>query len=192
MTVISRSTSTALKEWFVAIEALDQGLQILILRKGGIHKDDKDFRMIKPEFMLLPTFEHQAIDLLKPKYRTKLDNLPHNSETNHVSISNWAKTIDTYEVRDETTLDRLSNFHIWEDSYARKRLNWRPKKPLTVAMLRIYKLEKPQIIPIVSEYLGCKSWVKLQTPITLTNLKPTLSDKDFRSQARAIRKIITG
>ena len=192
MTEISHSTNTALKEWSVAIDALDQGLQILILRKGGIHKDDKDFRMIKSEFLLLPTFEHQAIDLLKPKYRSKINNLTYNPKANHVSITNWAKTIDKYEIRDETTLNRLSKFHIWEDSYARKRLNWRPKKPLTVAILRLYKFANPKVIPIFPEYLGCKSWVNLQTPITLGNLKPTLSENDFRSQARTIKNIITG
>ena len=109
-----------------------------------------------------------------------------------MSITNWAKTIDKYEIRDETTLNRLSKFHIWEDSYARKRLNWRPKKPLTVAILRIFKFVNPKVIPIFPEYLGCKSWVNLQTPITLGNLKPTLSENDFRSQARPIKNIITG
>lgn len=35
----------ALKEWAVAIRALDAGDQILLLRKGGIVEETKDFRV---------------------------------------------------------------------------------------------------------------------------------------------------
>ena len=99
MTEISHSTNTALKEWSVAIDALDQGLQILILRKGGIHRDDKDFRMIKSEFLLLPTFEHQAIDLLKPKYRSKINNLTYNPKANHCLLNTYTSPRDNRQSR---------------------------------------------------------------------------------------------
>jgi len=42
----------ALKEWAVAVKALSRGEQIMILRKGGIHKEDKAFRMVHHEFLL--------------------------------------------------------------------------------------------------------------------------------------------
>ena len=41
----------ALKEWAITIEALAQGDQVLLLRKGGIHEDGKDFRIIHREFL---------------------------------------------------------------------------------------------------------------------------------------------
>ena len=49
----------ALKEWAVTVNALAEGAQILLLRKGGIHEEGKDFRVIHPEFLLYPTYEHQ-------------------------------------------------------------------------------------------------------------------------------------
>ncbi len=58
-------SSLALKEWAVAVRALVKGKQILMLRKGGIHRDDKEFRVVHPEFLLYPTYEHQNIELLK-------------------------------------------------------------------------------------------------------------------------------
>ena len=67
------STDMALKEWAVAVRAISQGDQILILRKGGIHRDDKDFRILHREFLLFPTFEHQEHDLVKPAYHSMLD-----------------------------------------------------------------------------------------------------------------------
>ena len=44
----------ALKEWAVTVQALAQGQQILLLRKGGIHESSQDFRVIHPEFLLYP------------------------------------------------------------------------------------------------------------------------------------------
>lgn len=62
----------ALKEWAVTVLALAQGQQALLLRKGGIHESSKDFRVIHPEFLLHPTFEHQREDLLKEAHRPDL------------------------------------------------------------------------------------------------------------------------
>ena len=62
----------ALKEWAVTVKALAEGQQILLLRKGGIHEESKDFRVIHPEFLLYPTFEHQREDLLREEYQPDL------------------------------------------------------------------------------------------------------------------------
>ena len=56
----------ALKEWAVTCQALARGEQVLLLRKGGIHEDSKDFRVIHREFLLYPTYEHQKRELLQP------------------------------------------------------------------------------------------------------------------------------
>ena len=65
---IPKNSNLALKEWSLAVEALAQGEQILILRKGGIRETEKDFKVIHPEFLLYPTYEHQNSDLIKPQY----------------------------------------------------------------------------------------------------------------------------
>ena len=62
----------ALKEWAVTVRALAQGTQVLLLRKGGIHETDKNFRVIHPEFLLYPTYEHQREDLLKEGHQADL------------------------------------------------------------------------------------------------------------------------
>lgn len=45
----------ALKEWAVTPRALDQGEQVLLLRKGVIHEEGKEFRVVHPEFLIHPT-----------------------------------------------------------------------------------------------------------------------------------------
>ena len=185
------SATIALKEWAVAVKALAEGAQVLALRKGGIHREDRDFRIVHPQFLLFPTFEHQKGDLLKPAYHRDLrDTLQERGAPGHVAISYWTEVTAKFELRDESALDRLSPFHIWTGSYARKRLHWRPKQPLTVALLRVYRLQEPQAIPLLDEYEGCKSWVDLGRKVPLGNMVPVLDHSQYQARVTSIREVI--
>src|SRR5947207_851465 len=59
----------AFKEWAVICDALSEGRQIALLRKGGIREEEGLFRVSDPEFFLLSTYEHEDAGLLKPEYR---------------------------------------------------------------------------------------------------------------------------
>ena len=61
----------ALKEWAITVKALADGDQIMMLRKGGIHEESKDFRVVHPEFLLYPTYLHQKEDLLKDSHQPR-------------------------------------------------------------------------------------------------------------------------
>ena len=185
------TATLALKEWAVAVKALAEGAQVLALRKGGIHREDRDFRIVHPQFLLFPTFEHQKAELLKPGYHGDLrDTLQERGAPAQVTISYWTKVTAKFELRDESALDRLSPFHIWTGSYARKRLHWRPKQPLTVALLRVYRLQEPQAIPLLDEYEGCKSWVDLGCEVPLGNMVPVLDDSQYEAKAASIGEVI--
>ena len=178
----------ALKEWAVAVKALSTGAQIVVLRKGGIHKDDKDFRIVHPEFLLYPTYEHQKQELLKPESHALLEEtLAEDDVPGLVTLGYWCQVTYKFELRDEAVLDSLSEHHIWTDDYAQKRLHWRPKQPLTVALLRVYELQQPQALPLLDEYDGCKSWVELGQDVPLGNMSAVLSDSDYEAKADAIR-----
>jgi len=178
----------ALKEWAVAVKALSTGTQIVVLRKGGIHKDDKDFRIVHPEFLLYPTYEHQKQELLKPESHALLEEtLAEDDIPGLVTLGYWCQVTHKFELRDEAVLDSLSEHHIWTDDYAQKRLHWRPKQPLTVALLRVYELQQPQALPLLDEYDGCKSWVELGQDVPLGNMSAVLSDAEFEAKADAIR-----
>ena len=69
---LPHASDMALKEWAVAVKALGRGEQTLILRKGGIHRDDRDFRLVHPEFLLFPTYLHQKAELIKPGHHEAL------------------------------------------------------------------------------------------------------------------------
>ena len=185
------TATLALKEWAVAVKALAEGAQVLALRKGGIHREDRDFRIVHPQFLLFPTFEHQKAELLKPGYHGDLrDTLQERGAPAQVTISYWTEVTAKFELRDESALDRLSPFHIWTGSYARKRLHWRPKQPLTVALLRVYRLQEPQAIPLLDQYEGCKSWVDLGCEVPLGNMVPVLDDSQYEAKAASIGEVI--
>lgn len=185
------SSGLALKEWAVAVKALSKGKQILILRKGGIDISDKEFRVVHPKFLLYPTYEHQRQDLVTASNHADLQkSQPENGDPEKVKLQYWCEVTDRFEVSEQNTLDRISPYHIWTTDYANKRLHWRPKQPLTVALLRVYSMEKPQTLNVLDDYGGCKSWVELEQSVELGKLSPVLSDEAYESQANLIRQVL--
>ncbi len=182
------SCQMALKEWAVTVRALAQGTQVLLLRKGGIHETDKDFRVIHPEFLLYPTYEHQREDLLKDGYQADLRQvLEEPRQDNQITFTHWAKVEETIQVSEQDKADDLSPYHIWTNEYAQSRLRWKPMLPLSVLLLRVYSLENPVNVPNLPEYTGCTSWVDILDRVSLGRLQPVLNDEEFLRQVDAIK-----
>ena len=178
----------ALKEWAVTEQALAQGRQILLLRKGGIHEEGKDFRVIHPEFLLYPTFEHQREELLQPEYQSGLQKLLAEPRTeDQINFSHWATVEEVIEVSEQDMVDHLSPHHIWTNAYAQSRLHWKPMLPLSVLLLRVYRMEQPVTVPFLPEYRGCTSWVDIITDVHMGKLKPVLSDEEFQRRVEEIK-----
>ena len=182
------SCNVAFKEWAVTIRAFDRGDQILLLRKGGIHEDGKDFRVIHPEFLLYPTYEHQREDLLKPERQPALaELLAGASPSGSIAFNHWARVEEVIEVDAQERVGDLSPYHIWTDEYAQSRLRWKPMLPLSILLLRVYRMERPVTVPYLKEYGGCTSWVEILPRVDLGLLEPVLDDAQFRRQVDAIK-----
>ena len=178
----------ALKEWAITVQALAQGDQILLLRKGGIHEEGKDFRVIHPEFLLYPTYEHQRADLLKPASQPALERLlTDQPRSDSITFNHWARTEELLEVAAQEQVDDLSPYHIWTDAYAQSRLRWKPMLPLSILLLRVYRMEQPVTVPFIPEYRGCTSWVDIIPRMDLGQLEPVLDDAQFQQQVEAIK-----
>ena len=180
--------SVAFKEWAVTIRAFDRGDQILLLRKGGIHEDGKDFRVLHPEFLMYPTFEHQKPELLKEKYHEELSRVVSESEGNGaITFGHWARVEEAIELSDQAAVDRLEPYHIWTSDYAQKRLHWKPRQPLAILLVRLYRLEEPHTVPLSPSFAGCKSWVELSEPVRLGQVAPIMGDDDFRTRVQEVK-----
>ncbi len=167
----------ALKEWAVAVKALERGETALVLRKGGIR--EKAFAVPKTRFLLLPGYEHQKPELLKEEYRGLMDEIPDLSDDGPLRFSSFAEVVGAYEVSETQELTSLDPHHMWSSEYAESRFRWRPKKPLTVLVLRTYLLPEAVELPYVDEYGGCKSWIWLQEAVSVEGARPALLEEDF-------------
>jgi len=178
----------ALKEWAVTIQALSLGQLILLVRKGGIHEEGKDFRVIHPEFLLYSTYEHQREDLLRPESQPALrELLAQPRDEAQIRFTHYAKVAELIEIADQEKVDDLSPHYIWTKEYAQSRLHWKPMLPLAVMLLRVYRMEKPVSVPFLPEYKGCTSWVDILADVPLGQLQPVLSDEDFQRQMDEIK-----
>ena len=167
----------ALKEWAVAVRALERGETALVVRKGGIR--EKAFAVPKTRFLLLPGYEHQRPELLKGEYRHLMDEIPDLTDDGPLRFTSFAEVAGAYEISEPDELTALDQYHMWTSEYAESRFRWRPKKPLTVLVLRTYVLPEVVELPYVDEYGGCKSWIGLQETVPVEGARPALSQEEF-------------
>jgi hypothetical protein len=167
----------ALKEWAVAVKALERGETALVIRKGGIR--EKAFAVPKTRFLLLPGYEHQKPELLKSEHRHLMDGIPALTDDEPLRFSSFAEVAGAYEISEPEELAAIDPHHMWTSEYAESRFKWRPKKPLTVLVLRTYALPETVELPYVDEYGGCKSWIELQQTVPVEGARPALSEEDF-------------
>lgn len=182
--------SVALKEWAAFVAALQQGGQLLLLRKGGIREEGKKFIPAHPSFLLFPTYEHQKKDLLKPPFQANVELPANGARPPAVTLTHWAKLHEAIEISEEDALQSISPFHIWSDDYAHKRLRWKPRQPLWLLILRVYSLGEPQTVPNLPAYGGCKSWITLREPVSLGELTPVMSEAEFNNAVAQIKKTL--
>jgi len=187
----------AFKEWAVTLRALAEGEQLITLRKGGISEDNRDFEIEHDRFFLYPTFDHQRNNLVRqshhPELRRALEEgvwaedepMPKAliqdggiTQPERVRIRAWAEVHERYEVEDPRIVDGLSPYHIWTPDYALKRLRWKPRHPLHVLVLRVYRIPRPVTVRVRPEHEGCMSWVEIDRDLPFEGT-PVIADEEF-------------
>lgn len=177
-----------LKEWAVAAKALERGDTALVVRKGGIR--EKAFAVESTRFLLLPGYEHQRPGLLKPEHRHLMDDLPDRSDQDALIFTSFAEVHAAYEISSPEALEAIDQHHIWTPEYVESRFKWRPKKPLTVLILRTYLLPEPVELPYSEAYGGCKSWIELEEAVSTAGSYPTLDDEEFARMTSPVMEIL--
>lgn len=180
----------ALKEWSVAVNALTQGETILLLRKGGIREVGGRFTVAHDTVLLYPTYEHQQPHLLKPQYAEQVEPVASGWHPKQISIQAWAQVTQVSAVTDAGAIAALNPFHIWNHQLATERFNWKPKQPLYLLMLRVYRLPSVVQLPYQESYGGCRSWIDLAQSIDISTAVPVLSAEDYAAQVQQIETAI--
>ncbi|MGB3535964.1 MAG: DUF1802 family protein [Microcoleaceae cyanobacterium] len=183
----------ALKEWTVAVKALEEGDMILLLRKGGIKEQGGNFSVKYHRVLLYPTIEHQNPNLLKSEYAPPVKIVASGTHYDEIKISSWADITHILPLnfsQAERIIAPLESFHIWTQQWVRDRFNYKPKQPLYLLMLRTYILSESILIPNHSSYQGCRSWIDLKQSISLENSSAVLPEEQYNHRVNQIQSII--
>ena len=179
----------ALKEWAVVCKALEEGRQVLLLRKGGILEYRQGFKVKHYRFLLFPTYEHQSKDHLQLDYADRLDEvLQDQPATGTNRITSYAEAIEVKEITDRIALRTLAKYHIWNESYVNARMDYNPSKPMSVILLRVFKLESPMFIESKQEWIGCRSWIPLDIDVSG---RPIMEDLQFNTIAAEVKGVLS-
>lgn len=179
----------ALKEWAIVCRALEEGRQVVLLRKGGILEYRQGFEVKHDRFLLFPTFEHQSKDHLQPDYADKLDEvLKEQTAAYSNKITSYAQVVEVKEITDRAVLHSLAKYHVWNESYVNARMDYNPKKPMSVILLRVFRLSQPIMVDSRPEWAGCKSWIPLDMEAGGT---PVLDDSHFEKIASEVKGVLS-
>ena len=176
----------AFKEWAVVCEALAEGRQSVILRKGGIEEGPGGFRVEHRKFWLFPTQFHQNPDDLVPDAR---DLLPAAEATapqpGTIRLSLFATVEDVIRLPVESQLSLLAGLTVLSDRTIEKRFHY-GSPGLFVLPVRVWRAEEPIVMPDSPHFAGCRSWVELPRDLPTENLHPVLTDEQAAEQLQAV------
>jgi hypothetical protein len=185
----SRSCSVAFKEWAGVCDALADGRQSVILRKGGIREDPGPGAFVPDhdEFWLYPTRVHQAQQGLRP---AGMPQAPTGTvSTAVVPIGLLARIELIGRVRDESVLPALEDFHILTADTVRSRFHYRTHG-LWVLAARIWRRQPVIEIAATPEHAGCKTWVILDEPLPCQGLSAAVEEDEWSLRLARLRSIL--
>jgi len=181
----------ALKEWASVVEAFSRGEQLVLIRKGGLAEARSGFTLASRLFLFYPTFEHQTVQFLRESYQRYLDEaIARKPSDGTLQIELCGLAVFSTQTQDPAVLERLSPFHIYNEAFFTQRLKWQPEQPLGIVVVRTFRLPSPQLLPVVSRYAGCKSWVELEQVVSLDGARPVLDDQAFGSRLEQIHALL--
>ncbi len=172
-----------LREWAVVVRALEQGKQMILFLKGGI--GEREFRVLRDEFILIPTSEGQEEGLIKPAFRPLLKEGASDAGANATS---FARLFDVIPVRNLDKLAQLDEYHIFAKSYIDAKHNSRVDRPTNVLFLRVYRLGRPVGFEAGAQH---GNWVEIKALVPLDGVEPALDEERFRALYREISTIIS-
>lgn len=178
-----------LKEWAITGEALGQGRQIVLLRKGGLLDEDGAFSLEHSAFFLLPSWFHAEKSLVKPPHLDLWEQTARaDDEGPKIAYARqFARVEQTWTLHEEAESALREVPHIWSSAYLDLRFAYNPGKPLLCAALRVWNLVEPFRYEMRSQDMGCRSWVEWEEPRVSAG-SPVLSEDEFEARLLEVKK----
>lgn len=168
------------KEWQVVCDALAEGRQAIIFRKGGIHEGREGFSFAEESFFLFPTRFHNQTQFVRSG---TIDPKPEWQVGESVRITHHGEAVWARTLTDWDKVASLQDLHIWTEETVRQRFDWEGKGmasgSIHVALVRVRELEKAWEFPYEKKYGGCRSWIDLPDSSETVVGEPVIADKEF-------------
>lgn len=180
----------AFKEWAVICQALADGKQSLILRKGGIAESGGAFAIEHGGFWLYPTYVHQQREGIQEAALPLLEKVEVTRPPQGLlRLSHFAELAGIYHVHNLVSALMLGHLHLWSEETVRQRFAY--KTPgLYVLAVRVFRAKQVFELPELPAYEGCKSWVELENPLPTDHAVPVLEDEDFQDLLRRLDVVL--
>lgn len=185
----SSNSNIALKEWNATCRALEEGRQIILLRKGGLLDPGGTFELEYSGFWLAPTKWHEDTTLLKPQHRDLLEPAPVSRGV--IQLASWAQVEKSWAVDQENSGKLAELNHIWSSSYLDSRWNYQPERPLLCVALRVYRMPIPYEVAMKPEYSGCRSWIEMDEAYPVENAQAALTDGEFAVALESAERVLS-
>lgn len=189
--IVQRELTVAFKEWAIVVDALGQGEQIIILRKGGIHETRGQFRPEQDTFWLFPTQFHEDERSVIASKRPALREIARTSRPGEVDIRYLAEVDSVYQITDLDALKALQGRHIWSEHVLEQRFQFGRGPGLFALLVRVWQRPDTVCLPVRESYGGCKSWIELERPLLTADLTPVLTDEAFAAQRNELTQRLT-
>jgi len=189
----AQATNAALKEWAIVCQALEDGRQTLLIRKGGIQEVKDGFEVTHRNFWLFPTYVHQKATDLAPTVHAEFKAIQAAGPPPGIlPIRLYAEVQDVVRVGDLERLRHLADQHVLSWDCVAARFHYRNKPGVHLLVVRIYRRPEAFLLPQKTWYDGCVSWVDLDHTIDPDGCRPVLSDAEFALRAADIHAKASG
>jgi hypothetical protein len=178
----------AFKEWHGICQALLEGRQMIVVRKGGISEGPGGFAPEHRAFWLYPTQVHQAQQGLRDEEQSELPAGP--EPDSGVSMQGFALVELIHRLESEEDLPALAPFHVWTPETIRSRFRYR-QPGLWVLAVRVFRRDPPWTLVPTVEQRGCKSWVLLEPFLSTRGLEPVLAEEAWNQRYRHLQSAIS-
>ena len=158
--------SIGFKEWALVCQALGEGRQRVIVRKGGIAEGRNGFAFRYPEFFLFPTFFHEQLNWVR-LFNAVLPEPP-----NDIEIQFLVRVKEARVMTDWEEVRALEPLHVLQESVVRERFEYDKAPGVHVAFVDVFRLNPVWRFPDSKTFGGCRSWVPLPDPPRGLQLHP--------------------
>jgi hypothetical protein len=177
----------AFKEWAGVCDALVEGRQALILRKGGIAEGPRGFVPEHAAFWLYPTHVHQAEQGLRIAAAARGATEPDRPGT--VALHALAVVDSIAFVAREETLRALGPLHVWTEETVARRFHYR-QPGLWVLGVRVFGRGVPHRLAATAAHAGCKTWIPLAPPPATLGCVPILDETAFAAHRERLHALL--